>query len=60
MIAVRIAAVLEDLALTDVDSDRGIIFEGVTAGGSLGITVNDTHLETELIDKDHDAVGLGD
>ena len=53
-------AVLDDRHASDVDADRGVEFQGVTARCGLGVSVYDSDLVAQLVDEDADGLGLGD
>ena len=60
MVAHHLTADLQRLHLAHVNADGGVELEGPSSGGDLGVAVHHAHLFPELVDKDHDAVGLGD
>ena len=53
-----LAAVLDGLSAADVDADRGVKFQRVTAGRRLGVAVHDADLHTKLVDENDNAVRL--
>ena len=60
MAAHDLAPLLEGLALPYIQSHGRIELQRAAAGGSLRITEHHAHLLTELVNKDHHAVGTAD
>ena len=54
------AGALDDIGLSDVDTDRGIKLQRPSARGDLGVAVNDADLFTKLIDKNNKGIALCD
>ena len=50
--------VFDGLHAANVDTDRCVEFQCITAGGSFGIAVHDTNLHTKLVDENDHTVGL--
>ena len=53
-------AVLELLTAAHIQAHGGVELQRAAAGGDLGVAVHHAHLFTQLVDKDHDGVGLID
>ena len=60
VVANELVAHFEGLHLADVDADRGVELQRPTAGGDLRVAVGNADFLPELVDKDHDTVGLCD
>ena len=57
-VTVRFTSRFEHLGLADVDTDGCVEFQCASACGGLGVTVDNAHLLTQLVNKDNDAVSL--
>ena len=60
LIAHHLVTLFDRAGAANVKAHRRVELEGVTAGGGLGVAEHDADLHANLVDKNHQAVGLLD